>query len=66
MENILETYGINMDKDIEISVFLSEVVDTNERYVVREYSEDRKRALRTKLVATREEAEQVKQQWLKS
>lgn len=55
-----------MDKDIEISVFLSEVVDTNERYVVREYSEDRKRALRTKLVATREEAEQVKQQWLKS
>ena len=54
--------GLNM---IEISVFLSEVVDSDQRYVVREYNEDKSRVLRTRVVATRDEAESVKLEWSK-
>ena len=59
---IIEAYGINM---IEISVFLSEVVDSDQRYVVREYNEDKSRVLRTRVVATQDEAESVKLEWSK-
>ena len=62
MVYIIEAYGINM---IEISVFLSEVVDSDQRYVVREYNEDRSRVLRTRVVGSMDEAESVKLEWQK-
>lgn len=50
---------------IEISMFLSEVADSPDRYVVRMYNDDKSRILRTRVVGSMDEAESVKLEWQK-
>lgn len=51
-------------KRIEISTYLTEVMDNDEKFIVREFRDDGS-ILRTRVVQTREAAENVKLEWQK-
>lgn len=51
-------------KRIEISTYLTEVMDSDEKFIVREYRDDGT-VVRTRVVQTQEAAENVKLEWQK-
>jgi hypothetical protein len=51
-------------KRIEISTYLTEVLDSDEKYIVREYRDDGT-VSRTRVVQSQEAAENVKLEWQK-
>lgn len=53
-----------MEKRIEITTYLTEVMDSDEKFIVREFRDDGS-VLKTRVVQTREAAENVRLEWSK-